>query len=981
GITASSLCPGVYTGYVTGSNGCQTSSTYTVTQPSALSSTPAQTNILCAGSTGTATINVSGGTTGYTYVWSPAPAGGQGSPTATGLTAGVWSCISTDAKGCTTTQTYTITAPAALAVTPSQTNLNCSSSTNGTAVANVTGGTPGYTYVWSPAPTGGQGTNTATSLTAGIWTCTITDANTCTTTQTYTITAPAALTSAQTSTNLTCNAICAGIAKASPSGGTPGYTYVWSPAPGAGQGTDSASTLCAGTYICTITDANGCTTAPSFTITQPAPITATTASTTANCGVPNGSATVTASGGTPGPGYTYTWNPIPTGGQGTPTATGLTAGNWTCTVVDGRGCSAQIIVAVNNSGGPSVTAAKTNPVCFGSCNGSITVTPSGGLAPYTYTWNTTPVNNTNTASALCAGIYTCAVYDANNCLINRVDTIKTPTALVVAPTQTNVSCNGICNGKAIGNVSGGTPGYTFAWTGNASTTDSATGLCTGSYTLNITDGNGCPSSQIFTITQPNALAANPTTTNITCNGSNNGQACVAPSGGTSAYTYNWVPAPPTGQGTTCASGLAPGTSTCVITDAHGCIDSATFTLTQPPVLTASTTSTNATCSQNNGQANAAGAGGTPAYSYAWSSGPTTPGLTNLSPGIYTCIVKDNNGCSSTVIDTITNTGTMPVPAILTVSTGIICQGDSALLTASGGGVGCTYTWNPGGSNADSIYAKVGATYTLTATNPCGTVTTNKVINVITVPNPTVAGASVFCPGKSDTLTASATPVTVPATTYTWNTSPPTVSSTLIVNTAGNYTVTATNQCSSTSTIVPVSTYNILAEFGASTYSGFTPLPVNFLDSSSATAVSWMWNFGDGTSGSGLNPTHTYTNGGTYTIVEIIKDSHGCISSDTIQIHVTDLPSWIQVPNIFTPNGDGDNDEWAVRYQGISSFNAKVYDRWGVMMSELLAPGQGWDGHTASGAAAVNGTYYYIITAKGDDGKDYAFEGYLMLIRN
>ena len=972
--TATGLCPNTYTCYITGSNGCGTTQTATITQPAVLSSTQSQTNVKCnGGNNGTATMNVSGGAGSPGYVWTPAPGAGQGTANATGLTAGTWTCVATDANSCTTQQIFTITQPTVLNVAAGSTTTSSCVANTGTASVTVSGGTPGYGYAWSPAPGGGQGTANATGMGAGTYVLTVNDANLCQ--QTYTVaisTAAGPSSSVLSQVNNSCNGVCIGTASINVTGGTAPINIVWSPAPGAGQGTASASQMCANTYTVTATDNNSCKTSQVFVISAPPAIAATPTTTSASCGSSTGSAIANGTGGTGM--LTYSWNTTPP--QTTDTAKNLPGGSYMVTITDANGCTGTASAIITNPGSPAVTSAALNPTCNATCTGKDSVSVSGGTAPYTYSWSNAAT--TPGISGLCAGVYTCVTHDATGCLVTKVDTIKAPAAINPAPVSTNITCNNLCNGFAKVNVSGGMPVYTYSWSNSASTVDSISGVCPNTYVCTITDANGCSTTQSFTITQPNVLSANPVTTNITCNGSNNGMACVTPSGGTSTYNYSWIPSPPTGQGTSCASGLSTGTSTCVITDANGCIDSANFTITQPPALTGIGTQANATCQLSNGQATATGGGGSPSYSYSWNSGQTTASISGLAPGIYTCTIKDSLGCTYPVSDTVTNVGTVPVPVVLNAGPTTYCQGDSLLLTATGGGVGCMYTWNPTGSNADSIYAKSGGTYTLTATNACGTVNTTDALTLYTPPVPTVTGLPTFCPGTSDTLTANSTPVTVPATTYLWSTSATTP--TIIVNAAGNYTVTATNMCGVTSAVFSVGTYNINADFGPSVYSGYTPLPVNFLDSSSATAVSWTWNFGDGQTGSGQDPNHIYNNGGTYTITEVVTDSHGCKSTDTKVIHVTDLPSWITVPNIFTPNNDGDNDVWQVRYQGISEFDAKIYDRWGVMMTELFAPGQAWDGRTSGGATAVNGTYYYIITAKGDDGKQYNFTGYLMLIK-
>jgi gliding motility-associated-like protein len=424
--------------------------------------------------------------------------------------------------------------------------------------------------------------------------------------------------------------------------------------------------------------------------------------------------------------------------------------------------------------------------------------------------------------------------------------------------------------------------------------------------------------------------------------------------------------------------LPPGTWVCQVTDSLGCTATDSITITQPAVLAATDNSTNSTCKKANGSISVNPTGGTVAYTYSWSNGSGSNPLSNASAGLYTCVITDANGCTATITDSIRNTSATPAPVVITTSPTTLCKPDSILLTASGGN-GSVYTWSTG-SNADSIYVNASGTYTLTATNICGTASTQSVITVYSVPVAVIAGSGPVCPGDSIPLTASSTPVTVPPTTFVWSTGA--TGSTIYVHTAGNYTVTATNPCGTASTVSgAITVYNIAANFHANMYAGYNPLPVVFTDSSTTTAVSWSWNFGDGSAVvSGQNPTHTFTNSGTYTVTETVTDIHGCKSSYTRVIKISDLPSWIIVPNVFTPNGDGDNDNWAVKSQGISTFDAKVYDRWGVMMSDLKSPGTGWDGRTAGGELAVPGTYYYIIHATGDDGKVYDFKGFLMMIR-
>ena len=320
--TATGLAAGTYTVTVKDANLCQTTQSFTITQPSTLVATAsAQTNIGCRGdATGSATVNVTGGTGAYTYSW--APSGGTAA-TATGLIAGTYTVTVKDANLCQTTQSFTITQPAAiLSATTASLGVSCFGGSNGSAGVTASGGTPGYTYLW--APLGGTSA-TITGRPAGNYTCTITDSNGCTLVKNITINTPAVLSATTIKTDVSCNGGTNGSATVTVSGGTPGYTYSWAPTGGTAA---TATGLAAGTYTVTVTDANTCQTTATVTINQPATLAVTSAQTNVLCnGGASATASVVVSGGTPG--YTYVWSP--SGGTSS-TAVGLTVGNYSCLI-------------------------------------------------------------------------------------------------------------------------------------------------------------------------------------------------------------------------------------------------------------------------------------------------------------------------------------------------------------------------------------------------------------------------------------------------------------------------------------------------------------------------------------------------------------------------------------------------------------------------------------------------------------------------
>jgi hypothetical protein len=581
------------------------SASLTISTPSLTNAS--QTNIACnGGSNGAAQVNAATGGIGpYTYNWTPGNPTGDGTTSVSGLTAGTWTCTVTDAIGCTASTNFTITQPTALVLNASsQTNIACNGGSTGAAAVNAaTGGAGGYTYNWTPGNPTGDGTSSVTGLTAGTWTCTVTDANGCTAARNFTITQPTSLSlTASSQTNIACNGGSTGAAAVNAAtGGAGGYTYNWTPGNPTGDGTTSVTGLTAGTWTCTVTDANGCTTARNFTITQPTSLSLTASSQTniACNGGSTGAAAVNAATGGAG-GYTYNWTPGNPTGDGTTSVTGLTAGTWTCTVTDANGCTTSQNFTVTQPTALSVTAAsQTNIACNGGSNGAASInTPTGGAGGYTYNW--TPGNptgdGTTSVTGLTAGTWTCTVTDANGCTTSQNFTVTQPTALLAsAALQTNVSCNGGSNGTAtINTPTGGAGGYTYNWTpGNPSGdgTTSVFGLTPGTWTCTVTDANSCTTAVNFTITQPTALSASAASqTNVSCNGGSNGAASInTPTGGAGGYTYNWTPGNPTGDGTTSVTGLTAGNWTCTITDANSCTTAVNFTITEPTAVDASVT--------------------------------------------------------------------------------------------------------------------------------------------------------------------------------------------------------------------------------------------------------------------------------------------------------------------------------------------------------------------------------------------------------
>lgn len=707
------------------------------------------TTISCnGGNNGSLTAVASGGSSPFTYLWS----NGSTSATITGLSAGTYTVTITDNANATAISSVTLTQPSALVTTTSGTNVSCNNGNNGSATVTASGGTPPYTYAWS----GGGSSATKSNLIAGIYTVTVTDANSCVSTATRTVTQPTAISATTSGNHVSCNGGNNGTATVNASGGTPPYTYAWS-----GGGTNTTkSNLTAGTYTVTITDANGCVFTASRIVTQPTLLTASITNTSVSCnGGSNGSATVTAAGGTPP--YTYAWN----GGGTSTTKTGLAAGNNTVTVTDANGCTRTATTTITQPTVLNATTSGTNVTCNGGNNGTATVTPTGGTPPYTYAWS--GGGTASTKSNLTAGTYTVTVTDANGCTVQKNRVITQPTALVATTTVLgNVFCNGGSNGSASASGSGGTPPYSYSWSGGGSLA-TKTGLSAGTFTVTITDNAGCTATSSGNITQPAAMALTMNGVNVVCNGGNNGSASVVVSGGAIPYSYSWTG----GGNTNIKSNVTAGTYTVTVTDNNGCTNTGTQVITSPTAISAVLTDTNVACNgDSTGSSIANVSGGVAPYSYLWNTASTNPGINNLGAGMYTLTVTDNNGCTALFTTNITEPAGLSLA--LTIND-VLCAGENTgeiSSTVTGGIIPYLYQWSNAETSAlnDSLIA---GTYILSVTDANGCIASDSA--TVAQPDTLIANASIIqnvsCFGLGDgAANVSALGGNIPYT-FTWST--------------------------------------------------------------------------------------------------------------------------------------------------------------------------------------------------------------------
>lgn len=300
-----------------------------------------------------------------------------------------------------------------------------------------------------------------------------------------------------------------------------------------------------------------------------------------SCGGSDGSITVTVTGGTLP--YTYVWTPAVSVG---PTATGLSAGTYDVTVTDANGCEIMASATLTSPAALVVTEEVTDVPCHGDCTGIVDLTVSGGTPPYSYVW-TGPGGPyfTEDITGLCAGSYTVTVTDGAGCTFTATYVVNDPGTSVTANTTfiSNPTCAGDCDGSATVVGVGGTPGYTYLWDDpGTQTTSTATGLCAGTYTVLVTDANGCTYTHTVTITDPPPVTFTLVTNDDDCTTLHcDGQASLIPTGGTAPWTVDWgIPGSPTSPFVSLGD-LCPGTYTVTLTDANGCSASQTFAIAAP----------------------------------------------------------------------------------------------------------------------------------------------------------------------------------------------------------------------------------------------------------------------------------------------------------------------------------------------------------------------------------------------------------------
>ncbi len=605
---------------------------------------------------------------------------------------------------------------------------------------------------------------------------------------------------------------------------------------------------------------------------------------------------------------------------------------------------------------PTVSTAAATSICSGQ---TVTLTASGAS---TYTWNPGGLSGGSvTVSPTSNQNYTVIGSSVAGCTNTAISNVSVTTSPTVVAQPMSICTGGTGTLTAMGASSytwnpGNVTGSTFTASSSSTTNYTVTGSngsCVSSATVDMTVGallSIAINSPTICAGQSTILSASVSATSYTWNtGANTSTVVVTPTT-TTSYTVNVTSPGCNGTGTTTVFVNALPTVT---------VNGAAICSGQMVTLTASGAS-----------------------NYTWTPSGVNGSTFAVSPSTSTTysVIGGTGGCTNIATTDVTVT---PTPT-LTVNSPTICGG-SATLIASGA---TNYTWSPGGQNTSSIVVSPSTTsfYTVDAANGACFTTTTTMVYVNSAPPLfiTLTNPSPYCPGTCSNFSTT-TGYNSVVFDYGDATGTTTVTTHCYAG-SGTYTVTASATYSSgcslvTNTVVNVSFLPIAtATFGINNGTSF---PVGTNVSFNSFSVTGNWSFGDGSAvlTNTMDPSHIFNTPGNYCVKLVtITSTVSCADSikkclDIIQ------PISILIPNVFTPNGDGNNDVFKVTGTGITTFHCIIFDRWGLRMYEWDGIGGGWDGYTKAGSQASSGTYYYIIEYKTADGKAAVVKNFLSLFKD
>ncbi|MBN2683200.1 MAG: gliding motility-associated C-terminal domain-containing protein [Bacteroidales bacterium] len=871
------------------------------------------------------------------------------------------------------------------------TDILCFGESTGALDPNIVGGLPPYQYEWSDGTSIISTNEVLDNVPAGTYYLTVTDQGACSVSDQGTIedSSNPEIFLSLSAVDVLCHGFNTGSATAVVSGGTPGYTYLWSPS---ADVSSTASNLFAGWHFVTITDNIGCQKNDSIFIDEPDTYVSTSLTgTNISCFNGNdGTIDLTAVDGIPN--YTFSWS----NGSHLEDLSGLVANWYYITVTDLNGCITTDSIELTQ---PDLLVADimVTPVsCFGETDGAADLTISGGTPPYANVWSNGPT--TEDISNLAGGFYTVTVTDFLGCVtIETIFIIQPDAPLSATLVQTPVNCFGGNDGSIDLTAEGGTSPYTYQWSSGSHTED-ISNLVSGTYSVTVTDAHDCTFSSSITVTQPDApLAINFNLTHVLCYEGNDGAIDLQVSGGTVPYHYIWS----NGHLIEDIANLTVGTYTVTVVDENGCTLSSSATITQPYPLYISTGSDVHLCYGQDTVLNAYySVGGTPPVTFHWSNATVAPSI-HISPNqttTYFVYGLDANNCQSN-IDYLTVFVDDPLSMMIVANTDTVCPGDPVVITGSitgGGGSPYSVILNDTilGSFPVIYNAQSNGYATITVWDACDFASISDSVFIHTYELPSAAFISDIKSGCQPLTVQFNALYPLTGQEYFWDFDDGDVENLSLshdpVHTFYSddlYDVTlvilSSEGCYNTYSIEDMITVypKPIASFVTS-QTGISMIhpEVNFVNNSEGN-INNYWSFGDGFNSEESDPSHSYLRPDDYNVQLIVESEHYCLDTTEINLKVSGTFTFY-APTAFTPNNDGGNDKFFVRGTGIDEDNFKmiIYDRWGEKVFETTDYINGWDGRIKKNEFGSTGTYSWLVLYKDTNGASREYGGHVTLIR-
>ena len=889
------LLQGTYFVSITDTNGCSTTASFTLTDPSPIVASYTFTPPTCfGGSNATIDVTVSGGFAPYSYTWASGPA----TQDLVNVGAGNDTLYIVDANNCPFSIATTVTQPDSIQLNFNVTNIACFGNLSGAIDLSVSGGTPGYTFLWS----NNEASEDIDTLNIGWYNVLVTDNQGCQGYDSVQITQPAApLTLLITGSNISCFGFTNGSINLTPQGGTAPYLFNWSN----GSTSEDLSGLSSGNYIVTVTDSNGCQATTSIFLSTPAAalLISNALLTNVQCfNQSTGSIDLSITGGSfP---YFYTWtNTLGTFNASTQDIFNIPAGGYSVVVTDFNGCSVSANYTITQPPSGAVISSNVQPVfCFGDSTGWINATVIGGALPYSFTWS----NGVNAEDLynIPAGTYVLSVTDNIGCVTTASILVAQPNAPLFSNAMvSNQSCFGVIDASIDANLIGGTAPYYISWS-TGETTPLIDTLVIGQYDLHVVDSLGCVLDSTFFITQPNPLLIPGTVVNVACHGDSSAYITALPNGGTAPYAYSWS----NGQSNQVDTLLPAGSYVVTVTDANGCIDSALFDVNQPASpIALSTIATNVGCfGASSGIIDLSVAGGTPGYTYVWSNNALTQDIQNLPIGTYIATVTDANGCVDSIQVTLTQP-TAPLMAMPNI-TNAPCfgqNGGSIDLNVAGGTTPYSYFWNTGDTLQDLVGVAAGQyTVVVSDSNNCAT---TLIINITQPQSPinvTLTSTQPSCFGYSDGALSAVINGGIAPYTYLWNTGDTTPSITNLTAQQYLLTVTDANGCSVQNTIGLTQPDSLVALFNIPDNFGCAPFQAQLINQSIGQYTNVLWTFGNGNVVFSPDTAYySFNQLGCFDVTLTLTSANGCVASNTANSAICVVPGPVASFYATTPQID------------------------------------------------------------------------------